>query len=358
MRRYIHMNETIKLTPRQKAILNLLAMGHSLPREKIGAQISSLFPMSKATLARDLQFLTKKGFITTSGKGPSTTYHPITFHPLLAYIDLDHYFSLEPDKRNGHTALTPTVFDTLSNITSATEKQELNLLFRSFTKSADALDETIQRRELERYIIELSWKSSKIEGNTYTLLETETLIKQGQEATGRTKQEALMILNHKEAFKTIVKKRNDFKTLTLTDIVGLHNVLIKDIDITSGIRKHAVGITGTTYQPLSNEWHIKEALVYMAKKINATTYPLEKALLASIFIPYIQPFADGNKRTGRMLANAILLAYDHFPLSYRSIDENEYKKALIVFYETNNMFHVKRLFLDQYRFALKTYFLS
>ncbi len=96
----------------------------------------------------------------------------------------------------------------------------------------------------------------------------------------------------------------------------------------------------------------------MVKKINATTYPLEKALLASIFIPYIQPFADGNKRTGRMLANAILLAYDHFPLSYRSIDENEYKKALIVFYETNNMFHVKRLFLDQYRFALKTYFLS
>ncbi len=201
MRRYVHTNETIELTPRQKAILNLLAMEHSLPREKIGAQISSLFPMSKATLARDLQFLTKKGFITTSGKGPSTTYHPITFHPLLAYIDLDHYFSLEPDKRNGHTALTPTVFDALSNITSATEKQELNLLFRSFTKSADALDETIQRRELERYIIELSWKSSKIEGNTYTLLETETLIKQGQEATGRTKQEALMILNHKEALK-------------------------------------------------------------------------------------------------------------------------------------------------------------
>lgn len=358
MRQYIYMNETINLTPRQKAIVNLLAIENNIPREKIGKQLSSLFPISKATLARDLQFLTQKGFITTSGKGPSTIYHPITFHPLLAHIDLDHYFSFEPDMRNGHTTFTPTIFNAIPGLISDMEKQDLHLLFRSFTKSTNALDTTIRTRELERYVIELSWKSSKIEGNTYTLLETETLIKQGQEATGRTKQEALMILNHKEAFKTIIEKRNDFKTITLTDILELHTTLVKKICITSGIRKHAVGITGTIYQPLSNEWHIKEALVHMVRRINATPYPLEKALLASIFIPYIQPFADGNKRTGRMFANAILLAYDHFPLSYRSIDENEYKKALIVFYETNNMFHVKRLFLDQYRFALKTYFLS
>jgi Fic family protein len=92
--------------------------------------------------------------------------------------------------------------------------------------------------------------------------------------------------------------------------------------------------------------------------INTTHHPLEKALIALAMIAYIQPFSDGNKRTARMLANALLLAHDYFPLSYRSIDENEYKQALILFYETNNLFHLKRLFLDQYTFALKTYFVA
>src|SRR3989344_1168116 len=84
----------------------------------------------------------------------------------------------------------------------------------------------------------------------------------------------------------------------------------------------------------------------------------KKPSLTSTLIAYIQPFADGNKRTARMIANAILLANDYFPLSYRSLDENEYKQALILFYETNNLYHVKRLFLEQYRFTLNTYFLA
>jgi len=90
--------------------------------------------------------------------------------------------------------------------------------------------------------------------------------------------------------------------------------------------------------------------------VNNVNYPLEKALLTSTLLAYIQPFTDGNKRTARMFGNAILLAHDYFPLSYRSIDENEYKQALILFYETNNLSHIKRLFLNQYRFAVKTYF--
>ena len=79
-------------------------------------------------------------------------------------------------------------------------------------------------------------------------------------------------------------------------------------------------------------------------------------MLISVLLAYIQPFADGNKHSARMLANAILLAHDYFPLSYRSVNENEYKQAMIIFYETGNIYHFKRLFLDQYRFALKTYF--
>jgi len=73
-------------------------------------------------------------------------------------------------------------------------------------------------------------------------------------------------------------------------------------------------------------------------------------------ISYLQPFTDGNKRTARMASNAILIANNYYPLSYRSIDEVEFKKALILFYEQNNLYHLKRLFLEQYRFAMQTYF--
>jgi Fic family protein len=132
--------------------------------------------------------------------------------------------------------------------------------------------------------------------------------------------------------------------------------LVKDLSISPGIREQAVGITGTVYKPLDNRWQVHEALEKLAEAINKSEYPLEKALVANAMISYIQPFSDGNKRTGRMLANAILLAHDFFPLSYRSVDEEIYKKALILFYEQMSIYHLKEIFLSQYRFALDTYF--
>ena len=117
-----------------------------------------------------------------------------------------------------------------------------------------------------------------------------------------------------------------------------------------------MGITGTVYKPLDNQWQIKEALEKLIAVINKTNNPLEKALIASTMISYIQPFADGNKRTGRMLTNAILLAHDYYPLSYRSVDEITYKKAPILFYEQNSLYQLKKIILDQYQLALKTYF--
>ena len=351
------MNETIKLSPRQRAIVNIVAQKTDISRKAIAKNLSDSFSASKATLARDLSALIKKNLIQTVGSGPGTVYKSIKKHPLLFYVDLEQYFSLEPDTRtSAKTTFENNIFSLLPGVINTSEQKKLQNIFRSFNKATSKLDTTILSRELERYVIELSWKSSKIEGNTYTLLETEILIKQGKEAKGKTKHETIMILNHKNAFKTIVEHRKNFQTLTTRNLFELHGVLTKDLDITSGIRKQAVGITGTTYVPLTHEWEIKESLEKMIRVINNINHPLEKALLTSTLLTYIQPFTDGNKRTARMLANAILLAHDHFPLSYRSINENEYKQALILFYETNNLFHIKRLFLDQYRFALKTYF--
>lgn len=357
MRRLSSMNETNNLNLRQKMIINLLSEHAELSRVELDQKIAKITPVSKATLARDIAKLIKLSKIKRVGNGPLVTYTAFVDNPLLKPIDLKQYFILETDQRHvRYPVFNTKIIDSFSGLISPDENRDLKINFRSFISKSKSQNSPVWQKELERFVIDLSWKSSKIEGNTYTLLETEALIKDSQEAAGHSKDEAVMILNHKDAFKAIVSHPDDSRYLSESLIAQLHNTLIKNLNVETGIRSHAVGITGTNYMPLDNRWQIKEALLKIIDKVNSLKHPLEKAITILGMIAYLQPFADGNKRTARMLANAVLIAHDYFPLSYRSIDEIEYKEALIVFYETNNLFNLKRLFLDQYRFALNTYF--
>ena len=348
------MNETI--TPRQARILNVITALNGVGREEIRVEIEKTYHISKPTLIRDLNILQKQKRIKSVGKGPLTKYHPFMENPLLKEFDIDAYFSLDPDERKGKRSFDFTIFDHFSHIFTEEELMQLDRVKKSYSLATSHLDPSLLKRELERFTIELAWKSSKIEGNTYTLLETESLIKERKEAKGKTKDEATMILNHKVAFDEIVAHRKDFMTLSLSIITQLHNVLVKDLDVTTGIRKQAVGITGATYVPLDNEHQIREAFERTITMINKTKDAFEKAFIAHVMIAYIQPYADGNKRTARMLTNAVLLSHDLYPLSYRSVDEDVFKKALIVFYEQGSICEIKRLFIDQVQFANKTYF--
>lgn len=350
------MNET-NVTPRQKRVLNLVNQASGLSRGEIQKQTAKWFPLSKPTLIRDLNRLIKEGFIKTEGKGKSTKYFPFFKNSLLRVFGLEQYFLQEPDKRIGaKKKFDFGVFRHLNNLFTPAELEELEGCQKSFNSQTKELGQDVLKRELERFVIELSWKSSKIEGNTYTLLETEALIKGKREAKGRTRGEAVMILNHKEAFEEILKDRNQFKKLKLSQINQLHNLMVKNLDISPGIRKRAVGITGTVYRPLDNQFQLEEAMEKFVEAVNKNRQPLEKALIVKAMLSYIQPYVDGNKRTGRMLANAVLLAHDYYPLSYRSVDEEEFKKALILFYEQGSIYHLKRLFLEQLIFAYQNYF--
>ncbi|MBU1085017.1 MAG: Fic family protein [Candidatus Beckwithbacteria bacterium] len=352
------MNETITLKNRQKKILNLLAQQPNLSSTQLNNQLSILYSVSKATLARDLQILTNQKLISKTGKGPSTTYKPINKHPLLPSIDLDQYFAIESDNRlQANSSFNPQVFKHLNNLLLQSEKTHLKKIHQSFSKATSKHSSAYLKRELERYVIDLSWKSSHIEGNTYTLLETETLLKQNLEASGHTREEAIMILNHKTTFENIFKHKADFKRLTMSAVIKLHSLLTQNLKVTPGIRTRPVRITGTPYKPLSLQPQIQKNLERIIKLINQTKHPIEKVIISNSLVAYLQPFMDGNKRTSRMLGNAILLAHDHFPLSFRNIDENEYKQALVLFYETNNLHHLKRLILEQYQFALSEYFI-
>lgn len=350
------MNETI-LSPRQQYVLNLISQHDGIKQTELLELLRPIYAVSRATLLRDIEYLRTNKRISTSGQAQLTTYRPLSVHPLLLPFELDRYFADPADKRvNVRTRFTTNIFSSLHDLFSSIELKTLNTNTRSLKGSEKQTSPFTFKRELERFCVELSWKSSEIEGNTYTLFETETLIKEQKPAPGKSAHETQMILNHKQAFDTMVQYRSDFSMLSVSTITQLHNTLIAGLNVPTGIRVEPVGITGTTYLPLDNQHQVRHAFEQTISIINHTKNPWEKALIAITMIPYIQVFADGNKRTGRMLGNAILLAHDLLPISYRSVDKDTVKKALIMFYEQNTLLPFKQLLIDQVKFANATYF--
>ena len=218
------------------------------------------------------------------------------------------------------------------------------------------MTENEYRKEMERLGIDLSWKSSQIEGNTYSLLETERLLRESKTADGKTKEEAVMLLNHKDALRFVLDNPDYLQHLTISHIEDIHQLLTKELSVDRGIRHRRVGITGTNYHPLDNEFEIREALRDTCELINGKGNVFEKALLTLVLLSYIQAFSDGNKRTARITSNAILIANGYCPLSFRSVDSIDYKKAMLIFYEQNNLYSFKKIFIEQFEFAVREYF--
>lgn len=348
----------MQLNKRQTKILNFIQEKQSAKRSDIELYISfSDDKSSKITILRDLEVLLENNFIKKTGKARSITYIPVYFNELLKKYDIEEYFKTDTDNRIiKYSQFNFGVFSQLQNILYPYELEEIEKYNDIFIQKTKKLTPVILKKEFERLMIELSWKSSQIEGNTYSLLDTEILIKENVEAEGHKPEEAIMILNHKKALDYIFNNKDYFKTLIISKLEELHSILTANLGVLNGLRKSPVGIIGTNYKPLSDQHQIREAVEKLVEQINTTQNPLEKALIAVIMISYIQPFEDGNKRTGRILANAILLANDYCPLSYRSIDEREYKKAVIIFYENNSLDYFKSLFIEQFKFAVDKYF--
>lgn len=312
--------------------------------------------ISLVTVKRTLSEMVGLGLIIATGSGRSTNYHLTSKGRLNAEIDARQYVSVEPDKRYGLHNYNFGVLPALSSeIISDEELNIVNDATSVYTKRTADVPPAIQKKELERLVIELSWKSSKLEGNTYTLLDTEKLILENKEAFGHSKKETQMILNHKDAFSYIHRHSQQFKTVTRKNLEELHALVVNKLSVGLGLRTKQVGITGSTYLPLDNIHQITEAVEQLAAAVSRMTTPYAKALVALVGIGYIQPFEDGNKRTGRLMANALLLAHGCAPLSYRSVDENDYRDSMLVFYELNSIVPMKKIFIDQYIFAAQQY---
>ena len=250
-------------------ILEFLKSNPSVSSGEIHAGIE--VKLGYATLKRRLQKLISANLIITHGQGKGTKYLISPVYELVNFIDDEEYFQREIDERNIKESYNHSLIkDTLSKVSVFTDNEFnfLNSLQKIYTENISKLTVFEYKKELERLAIDLSWKSSQIEGNTYSLLETERLLREKETASGKTKEEAIMLLNHKDAWDFIIENPTYVAPLTVSGIEDIHSILIKELYVDRNIRRRRVGISGTNYKPLDNEFQIREALRDMCSLVN------------------------------------------------------------------------------------------
>lgn len=345
------------LTPNSKKVLDFVRDYPSKSSKDIyeGSGVDA----SYATVKRILSQLIDEGLVVTEGKGRGTSYRVSQSYELFSPINLDTYFEKEIDEREireeYNQGLIKSILPSVEIFTEY-ELSRLTSLQKMYRKNISELTALEYEKELERLAIDLSWKSSQIEGNTYSLLETERLLKEKETAEGKKKEEATMLLNHKGALDFIIEDPSYINPLSISRIEDIHSLLMKELGVERNIRQRRIGITGTNYRPLDNEYQIREQMQDMCDLVNSRDIVFEKALLLLVLISYIQAFVDGNKRTARIISNAILISHGYCPVSFRTVSPLAYKKAMLLFYEQNNMQAFKEIFIDQFEFSVKTYF--
>ncbi len=217
---------------------------------------------------------------------------------------------------------------------------------------------TYAREIFNRLLIDLSWNSSRLEGNTYSLLETKRLIEFGEAADGKEASEAQMILNHKAAIEFLIDSAKDigFDKLSICNIHALlSDNLLGDPSASGKLRERPVSISGSTYLPLDNPYSLKEYFYLFLDKINLIKDPFEKCFFSLVHLSYMQAFEDVNKRTARLVANISLIKANLIPLAFVDVDQDIYLKALLGVYEKNDVSLFRDLFLWAYKRSTQRY---
>jgi hypothetical protein len=217
---------------------------------------------------------------------------------------------------------------------------------------------TYSRMILNRLLIDLSWASSQLEGNTYSRLDTRELIEHGQVARGKAAIETQMILNHKTAIELLVENIDSaaFNRYTLMNLNSAlaENLLPNPAD-EGRIRQHAVDIGKSVYRPLSTSQQIEGALSVLLDKANQIENPFEQSFFMMVHLPYLQPFADMNKRTSRLAANLPLFRANLCPLTFLGVPEQAYSRATLGVYEMTRVELLRDLYVWAYERSTQEY---
>ena len=217
---------------------------------------------------------------------------------------------------------------------------------------------TYARGILERLLVDLSWASSRMEGNTYDIPEAERLIQFGEVAFGKNRKDAVMILNHKEAIQHVVDHIAEI-AISRPDIFAIHSLLadglLVDPAMAGRLRQRPVGISHSSYRPLDNPYEIIEEFDVLVGKAAAISDPFEQSFFLLVHIPYLQAFEDINKRVSRVASNIPLLKADLAPMSFLAMDDDAYVDGLIGIYELNNVSLFREVYIDSYLASAENY---
>ena len=206
---------------------------------------------------------------------------------------------------------------------------------------------TYAGRILQRLLIDLSWNSCRLEGNAYSLLETQRLIELGAEAEGRDAFETQMILNHTEAIRFLVENIDElgFNRYTICNLHAiLANNLLPDEQAAGRLRRIPVGIEGSVFHPLEVPQLIEEYFDRILAKANAIRDPFEQSFFSMVHLPYLQPFDDVNKHVSRLSANIPLIKANLSPLSFVDVPRSLYTRALLAVYELGDTSLLREVF--------------
>lgn len=307
-------------------LINLMS-GHATTKQ-ISEHMSNVDIRS---IQRSLQRLVDLNVIKRHGTNNPT--YEVVYEKLIMLRVAD---KLLEDESRPESILNFGFFDWLKTIS----ENELRKIIPTADKAFHNLgsDIPMTAKELEYLTIELAWKSSALEGNTYTLLDTQLLLLEGIKAKNRTEFETQMILNHKNAIAFVIDNKNLFeKRITFSTVEELHKIISHNLGIESGIRKRIVKISASNYIPVTSPHQLREYMDMVLTIISTIDDPIIRALLALALVPYLQAFEDGNKRTGRMLANAILIHSISKGFSLRKVSARQLALAYLSFYEFNSL---------------------
>lgn len=298
----------------------------------------------RQTLSRRLTTLVKKGELIRTGEGAGTRY---------LRGDLEAYLRIPAAQRPPSHYFRERGSDGLPRFTRA----QLGTLRRSAGPHGATADDTA-RAVRERLLVELSYASSSLEGNTYDLLQTEALIRYGQVAKGKTAHEAKMILNHRDAIRYLLDNIATIQVdwVALRDLHALLSDGLLDDPADSGrVRRRAVAITQSSYRPLDNEFQLRESADALLAAVNDEPEPFNRSLMLMTGVAYVQAFADCNKRTGRVIANLPLLQASLPPLSFMTVDKEAYARGLLAYYELGNGSPIATAYVDAYPASADAY---
>jgi len=337
-------------------------------------------PTPRRTVQRRLARLVKEGRLRVEGRGPGVRYRvpAVTgtiqgeLPPVRGTAHGEVYVPVSPDAdgikrtvrrpvgerhpvgyhREFLDAYRPNVTRYLPPETSA------RLLDIGRSPDGERPAGTYVRQILGRLLIDLSWNSSRLEGNTYSLLETERLLELGEAAEGKDAREAQMIRNHKTAIEFLVESSEEtgFNRYTVLNLHALlSDNLLADPQAGGRLRVTPVGITETVYHPLEVPQLIEEAFDQILDTAASVRDPFEQALFAMVHLPYLQPFEDVNKRVSRLAANLPLIRENLCPLSFVDVPEQAYIDGLLGVYELNRVDLLRDVFTWAYERSCARY---